>query len=299
LKTKCLILLVAISLLPMTVPSGAQERPQPPSDPAACRRVADLLYVEGGDSHLQALDVHVPGDARDSPVLIWIHGGGLSGGDKGEEVDKAAYFCRNGFVVVVPNHRLSPAVKHPAHVEDGSAAVAWTLAHVRELGGDPERVALAGYNTGGFIVAHLGIVGRSLKDRGLSPSKLRALVLLDGHDFDVEGTAKALAGSPAMADVHQRMGEDPATWREATIAPQVRPDTGIPPTLIVVSENPRAHYKPGVAAKPLLEALEQAGVEATYYVAKGKDAIQVGRDVASGDDMSRTVLEFLRRHVAP
>ena len=292
-----LVAAVACGLATVPLPSEAQEPPGPSSEQAACRKVADVLYVKGGDARLQALDVYSPAEPGSRPALIWIHGGGLAAGDKSEEADEAAYFCQNGFAVVVPNHRLSPAVKHPTHVEDGAAAVAWTLTHVREFGGDPERVALAGYNTGGFIAAHVGIVEQRLKKHGVSPAALRALAFLDGHDFDVEGTAKALAGNPLIADLHARMGEDPAVWRDATIAPQVRPRSSIPPTLLVVSELPRAHYKPGVAAKPLMAALEKAGVETAYYVAKGKDAIQVGKDVASGDEMSRTILEFLRRHL--
>jgi acetyl esterase/lipase len=50
------------------------------------------------------------------------------------------------------NYRLSPADKHPAHVQDVAAAVRWLKDHVAEYGGDPTRMVLMGHSAGCHIV---------------------------------------------------------------------------------------------------------------------------------------------------
>src|SRR6516162_8529676 len=58
----------------------------------------------------QGLDIYAPKDARNLPVVFWIHGGGWQGGDKAEVKEKPRAFLERGFIFVSTNYRLLPKV---------------------------------------------------------------------------------------------------------------------------------------------------------------------------------------------
>jgi acetyl esterase/lipase len=112
----------------------------------------------------QRLDVYTPEDvAPDAPVIVFFHGGGWAIGDKNEYGFVADAFRGAGFVVVIPNYRLSPEVTFPQFVEDGAAAVAWVSANLR---GHP--LFLAGHSAGAHIAALLSLDERYLAGEGVS-----------------------------------------------------------------------------------------------------------------------------------
>lgn len=125
----------------------------------------------------QKLDVYVPqGAADDAPVVVFFHGGSWAIGDKDEYGFVADALKGAGFVVVVPDYGLSPAVTFPAFVEDGAAAVAWTAAN---LPGRP--LFLAGHSAGAHIAALLNLDERYLGGKGVRISG--AIGLSGPYDF--------------------------------------------------------------------------------------------------------------------
>ena len=110
----------------------------------------DVPYAH--DSDLQALDVFAPKRAADRPVVLFVHGGAWMFGDKnmlGLYRGVGRFFARHGAVAVCVNYRLVPFVKHPEQVKDVARAFAWVCAHVRDYGGDPDRIFLCGHSAGG------------------------------------------------------------------------------------------------------------------------------------------------------
>ncbi|PZH15530.1 esterase [Streptomyces sp. NTH33] len=104
-----------------------------------------------------------PGGAA-RPVLYYVHGGGLVVGNNRLGVDTALAWAKElGAVVVSVEYRLAPEHPHPAPVEDVYTGLLWTAEHAGELGGDPERVVIAGTSAGGGLTAALALL---LRDRG-------------------------------------------------------------------------------------------------------------------------------------
>jgi acetyl esterase/lipase len=54
------------------------------------------------------LDIYAPKDAKNLPVVFWIHGGGWQAGDKSDVKEKPRLFTERGFVFVSTNYRLLP-----------------------------------------------------------------------------------------------------------------------------------------------------------------------------------------------
>jgi arylformamidase len=93
--------------------------------------------------------------ASGAPVLIFIHGGYWRSLDKSDFSFIAPSFTADGAMVVVPNYALCPAVSVEHIALQMTEAVAWTVRHAAEYGGDPRRIALAGHSAGGHLAAML------------------------------------------------------------------------------------------------------------------------------------------------
>ncbi|MDT0569104.1 alpha/beta hydrolase fold domain-containing protein [Streptomyces sp. DSM 3412] len=93
------------------------------------------------------------------PIVYFTHPGGMIVGTNrlGLPLDWAEEL---GLVVVSVEYRLAPEHPHPAPVEDCYAGLLWTSAHAEEIGGDPDRIVLAGGSAGGGLAAALALLAR-------------------------------------------------------------------------------------------------------------------------------------------
>src|SRR6185295_9736276 len=120
------------------------------------REAKDLAYADGGDAK-QKLDLYLPPDAKNAPIVMWIHGGGWKWGDRAQYRELGRRFAEAGIGFAAISYRLSPKVKHPAHIEDCARAFAWLRAHAAEYGGDPDRLFVSGQSAGGHLSALLAL----------------------------------------------------------------------------------------------------------------------------------------------
>lgn len=119
------------------------------------RVTRDLAY---GPDPRQRLDVFAPAVAANLPVVVFVHGGGYAGGEKGNAGDAffnnvGAWAVQNGFIGVTMTYRLAPAHPWPAGAQDVDLALAWLRAQVAAHGGDPGRIVLVGHSAGAAHVA--------------------------------------------------------------------------------------------------------------------------------------------------
>ena len=122
------------------------------STPDDIERFDDLAY--GPDPVWQILDVYRPKEAAGEvlPVIINIHGGGWTSGDK----EMCQFYCmslaQRGFAVVNFTYRLAPAYKFPAGIEDTNLVAAWVLAHADAYGFDTDHIFAVGDSAGGQML---------------------------------------------------------------------------------------------------------------------------------------------------
>lgn len=117
----------------------------------------DVPYGSATDVEL-LLDVFTARDAVAAPVVMLIHGGGWTVGDKEMFEPESRALARAGFVVFDINYTLDPAggPAYPRQVNDVHTALAWVLEHAVEYGGDSTRIGVLGGSAGGYLAAMLG-----------------------------------------------------------------------------------------------------------------------------------------------
>ena len=123
------------------------------------------------------LDLYYPTRDTGFATIVYFHGGGLRSGEK----HFPAAWREQGIAVVAANYRLHPRVANPTYTEDAAAAVAWTLRHIAEYGGDPRRVFVGGHSAGGYLTSMVGLDTTYLGAYGLHPDSLAGLLPFSGH----------------------------------------------------------------------------------------------------------------------
>ncbi|MDE0054036.1 MAG: carboxylesterase family protein [Gammaproteobacteria bacterium] len=133
--------------------------------------VFNAANAEKRDEDCLQLNVWTPGlDDAKRPVLMWIHGGGFSGGTGGTPVYDGEIMSRRGDVVVVTiNYRIGPlgflnlngvtGGRIPSTGNEGLLdqveALKWIRDNIATFGGDPGNVTIMGESAGAMSVGAL------------------------------------------------------------------------------------------------------------------------------------------------
>jgi acetyl esterase/lipase len=127
-------------------------------------RITDLNYREGGSRARLDIYRRKGVDLRNAPVLIQVHGGGWTIGDKSQQgLLLMNRMAARGWVCVAMNYRLAPKHPWPAQIQDVKRAIAWTREHIAEYGGDPSYLVITGGSAGGHL-ASLAALTPSVKE---------------------------------------------------------------------------------------------------------------------------------------
>jgi acetyl esterase/lipase len=121
---------------------------------------AGIEYRRAGGESLR-LDASVPDGPGPFPMVIVVHGGGWSTGDKQRDITPLFEpLTKAGFTWFSINYRLAPTNRWPAGLEDVQTAIRWVKSHAKEFKGDPRRMALIGYSAGGQLVCQATMLAK-------------------------------------------------------------------------------------------------------------------------------------------
>lgn len=242
----------------------------------------------------QMLDVYSPRDAKNLPVIFWIHGGGWQTGDKAEVELKPQAFTDKGFVFVSINYRMLPDVDMATIISDVAKSAHWVHDHIAEYGGDPNRLLVMGHSAGAQLAAIISIDDRYLKAEGLPLSIIKGCVPVDGDTFDIPAiielaeTRCRVHGLPQAKFGHRlKFGNDPAKHRDFSAVTHVAKDKGIPPFLILhVADHPDTSAQ----ARRLGNVLNGTGIPVTVFGAAETTHRKINADLGIVDDPSTKAL---------
>ncbi|MCR5078283.1 MAG: alpha/beta hydrolase [Prevotella sp.] len=140
----------------------------------------DVSYTAKTDAYARErlkVDVYYPETLHDCPVVVWFHGGGLTGGQK----ELPAELKEKGMVIVGVNYRLLPKVKIDACLDDAAEAVAWTFRHAADYHGDVRKIFVSGHSAGGYLTMMLGLDRKWLGKYSVDADSICGLIPFSGQ----------------------------------------------------------------------------------------------------------------------
>lgn len=201
------------------------------------------------------LDVYFPENAKEYATIVWFHGGGLTGGEKGipEQLKN------KGVAVVAVNYRLSPKATHPSYIEDAATAVAWVFENIEKFGGSANKIFVSGHSAGGYLTLMIGLDKSYLAKHNIDADKIRGLIPISGQT-NTHYTIKQERNLPfdiPLIDAY---------------APLNHARKGIPPTLLVSGDRTKellARYEENAHLAAILKGLGNTDIE--IYELEGFD----------------------------
>lgn len=178
--------------------------------PAGIRVVHDVAY---GSDPQQRFDVYAPANAKDTPVILMVHGGGWFRGDKAMRAvveNKLARWVPKGFIVVSTNYRMLPRADPIEQASDVARALATAQDKAASWGGDRRKFILMGHSAGAHLVSLL-TAAPSLSSAIVSTPWL-GTVSIDSAAFDVAKIMEARH----FGLYDRAFGRDPRFWKSAS-----------------------------------------------------------------------------------
>lgn len=225
------------------------------------------LTIAGGAGPLRARLFRPASGIGMLPTMLWLHGGGWTGGTIDELLNDrlcADRALRSGVQIVSLEYRLAPEHPFPAPVDDALAALADLRTRADELAVDADRLGIGGNSAGATIAATTALRARDdgtpLHHQTLEvlPAALRII----GESPHRYLRAARMEGAERLADLYR------AGASLAAASPLDAPDhRGLAPALILAAEfDP---LRDGATA--YAEALREAGVPVVLHIGSGHD----------------------------
>ena len=108
------------------------------------------------------LNIRTPSDAKNAPVLVYIHGGGYLTGRGSAAAFDGSNYCKKGVVTVTIQYRVNIFANafgdgHTGNynLKDQVCALRWIKNNIAAFGGDPENVTIMGESAGAMSVQNL------------------------------------------------------------------------------------------------------------------------------------------------
>lgn len=261
----------------------------------------DITYCNAASIELK-MDIYYPKTAVEpAPVVVYIHGGGWSGGDKtdGAGARDIPALVDAGFLVAAVNYRLAPEHKFPAMIEDVSCAVRYLRAHAEEYNLDPDKIGAWGGSAGGHLTALLGTADdgafAGTGEYAQESSRIQAAVDMFGPS-DLTRDFEGGAGSRLGAEVFGTSDLSSGILRQAS--PLTHVSTDDPPFLILHGEEDR--LVPLEQSQLLYEQLLVAGVPAELVVVMNAGhgfKPEGGQPDPDREEISRLIVDFFKKNL--
>jgi len=267
-----------------------------PRDSAALTIERDVVYGTAQGTPL-LLDLAMPKTGNGPfPVVVFLHGGGWSEGNRQEMNHFIEGVAGLGYVGVTVAYRLVPAARFPAQLEDCKAAVRWLRANAAKYRINPKRIGVVGFSAGGHLASMLGVTGKNdgLEGAGGNPdqsSRVQAVVSFFGlTDFSTRDWPRDLENGVIEPFLGGSFANHADEYRRASPITYVTSDA--PPFLFFHGSEDK--LVPVDQSKRLGEKLRNAGVFAEVNVLEGEGH---GFTDAANQKAMRRMLDFLDAHL--
>ena len=131
----------------------------------------DIVYTSSEDAYRREkgkLDFYFPKESNGFATVIWLHGGGLTQGEK----SIPAELMDEGIAIIGAGYRLAPHVKVEDIINDAADVVKWAYQEVEKVGGDKKKIVIAGHSAGAYLALMLALDKSYLQQRGIDANDI-------------------------------------------------------------------------------------------------------------------------------
>lgn len=233
------------------------------------------------------VDLYLPKPRKDCSVIVWFHGGGMTGGDKRDAAAVGKRFAQAGIIVASVEYRLYPKAKYPDFIDDAAACTAWVMKHAAEYGGNPKSVFIAGHSAGGYLTGILGMDPKYLAKYGVDTAQLAGMIPVSGQAF----THFVIREQHGVKDVQTTTVCD-----DAAPCYHVRKDS--PPILIIMGDQDYpARAEENHYFLAMLKLVGHPDAEFKLFAGRTHGSI-IGKVSDPNDPVAAAILEFVSKHKA-
>jgi acetyl esterase/lipase len=172
-----------------------------------------LRSLAYGNDLRQTIDVYLPANAHDAPVVFMVHGGAWRIGDKsaaGVVQNKISRWLPKGFIFVSVDYPMLPQQDALGQADDVARALAYAQSQATSWGGDPDKFIVMGHSAGAHLVTLLAAAPASAYRLGAKP--WLGTVSLDSAALDVV----QIMDNRHLPFYDAAFGSDRARWRLAS-----------------------------------------------------------------------------------
>ncbi len=262
----------------------------------ATRDFKDVVYATVNGKPL-GLDIHLPASVKEPRLLVWVHGGAWTSGDK---TAYPTFLVEHGFAVASLDFRSSSEARFPANVHDIKAGIRFLRAKASEYGYRADRIGIVGASSGGHLAALVGVTAGNKELEGSEgdhlkeSSSVQAIVSYFGASNLTtilhQSTPAGLAVRVPALDRLFGTSPDKAPELAKLASPVFHVDRDDPPAFILHGDQDA--QMPVNQSLELKWAYENAGASVDMLILHGVD--HVGPPFFEGKPVEQ-VVQFLKR----
>lgn len=271
-------------------------------DRAAIHEEFNIPFVENAGKD-QMLDLFCPVGIQGFPMIVFLHGGGLTSGDKSNEpfAQIARNLVNNGIGCAMVNYRLAPKNKWPTMIRDAASAFAWVRHNIGIRGGDSTRIFIGGHSSGGYLSALLATDKKYMKKNKLTLSDIAGCIEISGmlnSSYHINGYSdeqlKNLWDNAKVVNAYESYFSDWLDYRDAD--PYYHLNKMMAPFIVLFGEDEEyVKLLDNQAKKFQLKALK-AGGKVEVSMVKGRHHMTILYSMANpGDETMMKIVEFVKR----
>lgn len=236
----------------------------------------DLSY---GESEANKFDLYLPADSNkdDYGLVVYLHAGGFTAGDKSNDADMLKWLCSKGYVAVGINYTLrtdendSSVYSQSVEIRE---SIPYVVAEAEKRGYHLDSMAISGGSAGGCLALIY-----AYRDAETSPIPVKLVFEAVGpasfyvEDWGVFGLDQNAELAAAMFGVMSGVELNPEMIASGEYLEAVKPisadmwvsENAVPSVLCYGAHD---RMQPFAATTPLVSALEKYGVDYQYLVAE-------------------------------
>jgi arylformamidase len=155
----------------------------------ASKKISNISYLKKSEALITSfpeLNVFQTQTSEKSPVVIFIHGGYWTSGNKNIYGFLGRNFGKKKIVTVIPNYTLSPNGNYDTMAKEVAAAIQWTSDTIEKYNGNPDQIFLMGHSAGGHLIALVGTNPKYLENTDM----IKGIILNDAAGLDMNSYLK-------------------------------------------------------------------------------------------------------------